>query len=126
MPLNAYKTGFQNNTTIHAAFWYFKPDFTFQQEGKELGVNINRLQYWEFNQPTIRTPHITNIAINAGILTVTGVNTFQSNFSAALNALQSATFLNGVIVPVNSATPQQFLATMPVITAPVTAIDIAS
>jgi hypothetical protein len=126
MPVNAYKTGFQNNTTIHAAFWYFKPDFTYQQEGKELGVNINRLQYWEFNQPTTRTPQITNIAINAGILTVTGTNTFQSNFSAALNGLTSATFLNGLIVPVNSATPQQFLATMPAVTAPVTNVEVAS
>jgi|SRR5271157_1385797 len=126
MAVNAYKTGFQNNTTIHAAFWFFKPDFTYQQEGKQLGVNINRLQYYEFNQPVIRTPLITNIAINAGVLTVTGVTTFQSNFSAALSGLQTATFLNGLIVPVNNATPQAFMATMPVIAAPVTAIEIAS
>jgi hypothetical protein len=126
MAVNAYKTGFQSNTTIHAAFWFFKPDFTYQQEGKELGVNINRLQYWEFNQPVVRTPQITNIAISAGVLTVTGINTFQPHFSAALKGLQSATFLNNLIVPVNNATPQQFIATMPTITAPVTSIEIAS
>jgi hypothetical protein len=126
MAVNAYKTGFQNNTTIHAAFWFFKPDFTYQQEGKEIGVNLNRLQYYEFNQPTIRTNQITNIAINAGILTVSGVNTFQSNFSAALNGLQNATFLNGLIVPVSSATPTQFVAQMPAVTAPVTGVEVSS
>jgi hypothetical protein len=127
MPLNAYESGFQQNTTITQAFWHYKPDFAFQQEGKEIGVNINRLQYFEFNQPTVRMPQITNIAINGGILTVTGVNTFQSNFNAAIiNGLQNATFLNGLIVPVNSATPQQFMATMPVITAPVTDVMVAS
>src|SRR5271154_4993733 len=127
MPLNAYEAGFQNNTTITQAFWHYKPDFTFQQEGKEIGVNINRLQYFEFNQPTIRMPQITNIAINAGVLTVTGVNTFQSNFQAAIiNGLQNATFLNGLIVPVNSATPQAFMATMPAIIAPVTDVMVAS
>ena len=127
MPLNAYESGFQNNTTITQAFWHYKPDFTFQQEGKEIGVNINRLQYFEFNQPNIRMKQITNIAINGGILTVTGSNSFQSNFNAAImNGLQNATFLNGIIVPVNSATPGAFLAAMPVITAPVTDVMVAS
>jgi hypothetical protein len=126
MAVNAYETGFQNNTTIHAAFWIFKPDFTFQHEGKEILVNINRLQYVEFNQPVVRTPQITNIAINAGVLTVTGITTFQANFNAALKGLQAAPFLNNLIVPVNSATPQQFIATMPTISAPVTSIEIAS
>jgi hypothetical protein len=127
MPLNAYESGFQNNTTITQAFWHYKPDFAFQHEGKEIGVNINRLQYFEFNQPTIRMPQITNVAINAGVITVTGVNTFQSNFNAAImNGLQNATFLNGLIIPVNSATPQQFMSTMPPIVAPVTDVMVSS
>src|SRR5271156_2970165 len=127
MPLNAYEAGFQKNTTIHAAFWIYKPDFNFDPKGKEIMVNVNNLQYIEANQPTIRMPQITNIAIAGGNLTVTGVNTFQPNFNAALiNGLANATFLNGVIVPVSSATPQQFTATMPTITAPVQEIQIVS
>src|SRR5271157_147349 len=127
MPVNAYQTGFQSNTTIHAAFWIYKPDFTYDPKGKEVMINVNGLQYLEADQPTVRMQQITNIAIAGGALTVTGINTFQSGMSAALmNGLQNATFLNGVIVPVNGATPQQFVATMPAITAPVSAIDITS
>src|SRR5208282_1390386 len=120
MPLNAFEAGFQRNTTIQAAFWIYKPDFRFDQHGKEVMINVNNLQYIEVDKPTIRMPQITNIAISGGLLTVTGVNTFQPNFNAAImNGLQNATFLNGKIVSVSSATPQQFTATMPVITAPV-------
>ena len=36
MPVNAFESGFQNNTTIHAAFWIYKPDFTFDPKGKEV------------------------------------------------------------------------------------------
>lgn len=127
MPLNSFEAGFQKNTTISAAFWIYKPDFTFDQKGKEIMVNVNDLQYLEVNQPTIRMPQITNIAINGGLLTVTGVNSFQPNFNAAIiNGLRNATFLNGMIVPVSSATPQQFTATMPTITAPVTDVMVAS
>jgi len=127
MPLNAFEAGFQRNTTIQAAFWIYKPDFRFDQHGKEVMINVNNLQYIEVDKPTIRMPQITNIAISGGLLTVTGVNTFQPNFNAAImNGLQNATFLNGKIVSVSSATPQQFTATMPVITAPVTDVMVAS
>src|SRR5271157_1700387 len=127
MPLNAYEAGWQLNTTIHAAFWIYKPDFTFDPKGKEIMVNVNNLQYIEANQPTIRMPQITNIAITGGLLTITGVNTFQPSMSAALiNGLQNATFLNGVIVPVSSATPTSITATAPTIVAPVTEIQIVS
>jgi len=127
MPLNAYEAGWQLNTTIHAAFWIYKPDFTFDPKGKEIMVNVNNLQYIEANQPTIRMPQITNIAITGGLLTITGVNTFQPSMSAALiNGLQNATFLNGVIVPVSGATPTSITATAPTIVAPVTEIQIIS
>jgi hypothetical protein len=127
MPLNQFETGFQLNTTIHAAWWIYKPDFSFDPRGKEVMINTNGLQYLEADQPTIRMPQITNIAISGGLLTVTGTNTFQANMNAALiNGLQNATFLNGKIVPVSTATPQSFTATMPTITAPVTAVEIVS
>src|ERR1700675_4666877 len=127
MPLNQFETGFQLNTTIHAAFWIYKPDFSFDPRGKEVMINVNGLQYVEADQPTIRMPQITNIAISGGLLTVTGQNTFQPNMNAALiNGLQNATFLNGKIVPVSTATTASFTAQMPAITAPVTAIEIVS
>src|SRR5271157_3168357 len=127
MPLNAFEAGFQKNTTIQAAFWIYKPDFRFDPRGKEVMVNVNNLQYIEVDQPTIRMPQITNIAISGGLLTVTGTNTFQPNFNAAImNGLLNATFLNGKIVPVSTATPQLFTATMPIITAPVTDVMVAS
>lgn len=127
MPLNAFEAGFQSNTTIHAAFWIYKPDFSFDPQGKEVMVNVNGLQYLEANQPVIRMPQITNIAISGGILTVSGVNSFQPNMNAALiDGLAAATFLNGVIVPVSGTTGGTISATMPVITAPIATIQIVS
>lgn len=127
MALNAYEAGFQSNTTIHAAFWIYKPDFNYDPRGKEIMVNVNGLQYVEADQPTVRMPSISNIAITGGVLTVTGTNSFQSSMNAALiNGLANATFLNGLIVPVSTATPQYFTAQMPTITVPVTQVQIAS
>src|SRR5271154_451597 len=127
MPLNAFEAGFQLNTTITAAFWIYKPDFAFDPKGKEVMVNVNNLQYLEANQAVVRMPQITNIAISGGMLTVTGINTFQPAMNAALmNGLQNATFLNGIIVPVGQTTPQQFQAVMPAITARVTGVEVAS
>jgi len=127
MPVNAYQAGFQSNTTIDAAFWLYKPDFSFDPKGKEVMINVNGIQYIEATQPKIRMPAITSISIAAGVLTVTGVNTFQNNMNAAiLNGLQNATFLDGEIVPIQQATPQLFTATMPVISADVSQVSVAS
>jgi len=38
--------GFQTNTTIHAAFWWYKPDPN-DQTGKEIMVEVNGLQFLE-------------------------------------------------------------------------------
>jgi hypothetical protein len=127
MPLNAYEAGFQNNTTIDAAFWIYKPDFNFDPKGKEVMVNVNLIQHLEVDPPVIRMPQITNIAISGGVVTVTGTNSFQPYFNAAIiNGLQNATFLNGLILPVSNATTQQFTATMPTLQAPVTNVMVAS
>lgn len=127
MAVNAYAAGFQSNTTIDAAFWIYKPDFNFDPKGKEVFINVNLVQYIEANQPVVRMPSITSISISGGILTVNGVNTFQNNMNAALiNGLQNATFLNGLIVPVNQATPTSFVANAPTITSPVSQIQILS
>jgi hypothetical protein len=127
MPVNAFQAGFQLNTTIHAAFWIYKPDFSYDPKGKEVMVNVNAVQHIEADQPTVRMPSISSISISGGVLTISGSNTFQPNMSAALiNGLANATFLNGAIVPVGGASPQQIQATMPTITAPVTAVEVSS
>ncbi len=40
-------SGFQKNTTIHAAFWIYKPDPAIIPPGKEVMVEINSLQFLE-------------------------------------------------------------------------------
>jgi hypothetical protein len=127
MAVNAFEAGFQSNTTIHAAFWIYKPDFTYDPKGKEVMVNVNNLQYLEADQPTVRMPAISSISISGGILTIVGQNSFQNNMSAALiNGLQNATFLNGLIVPVGGAQTTQIQANMPAITADVASVQITS
>jgi hypothetical protein len=127
MAVNAFESGFQNNTTIHAAFWIYKPDFSYDPKGKEVMVNVNGLQYLEADQPTVRMQAISNISIAGGVLTIVGSNNFQNNMNAALiNGLQNATFLNGLIVPISQATLPQITATMPVIAADVSAVQIVS
>src|SRR5579863_9374592 len=127
MAVNTFEAGFQLNTTIHAAFWIYKPDFTYDPKGKEVMVNVNAVQHIEADQPTVRMPSISSISIAGGVLTIVGVNSFQNNMNAALiNGLQNATFLNGLIVPVNTATPQQIQATMPTIAAPVTQVQVST
>jgi len=120
----ANRFGFQSNTTIHAAFWIWKPDPLFDPIAKEVMVNLNDLQYLESNQPANLMPGITGIAISGGTLTVTGNNSFKSGMNAALSGLGNATFLNGLIVHVRTATPAQFTATMPPISAEISRIQI--
>jgi hypothetical protein len=125
--VNDYQTGFQLNTTIHAAFWIYKPDFRYDAEGKEIFVNVNALQYVEVNQPVVKLPQISSISIAGGILTIVGTNSFQSGQQAALiNGLQNALFLNGLIVPLGRPTPQQITATMPPIVGAVSNISISN
>lgn len=38
------QSGFQTNTTIHAAFWWYKPDPSVIPLGKEIMQEVNSLQ----------------------------------------------------------------------------------
>jgi len=40
----AAQSGFQKNTTIHAAFWWYKPDPSVIPPGKEIMQEVNSLQ----------------------------------------------------------------------------------
>jgi hypothetical protein len=42
----AAQSGFQAQTTIHAAFWWYKPDPT-DLTGREVMVEVNSLQFLE-------------------------------------------------------------------------------
>lgn len=46
----AAQSGFQTNTTIHAAFWWYKPDPGTIPPGKEVMVEVNSLQFLEATQ----------------------------------------------------------------------------
>jgi hypothetical protein len=116
--------GFQSNTTIHAAFWIWKPDPLLDPIDKERMVNLNDLQYIETNQPAVLMPGIAGIAISDGVLTVTGNSSFKSGMNAALSGLGNATFLNGLIVHVRTVTPTKFTAHMPPISAEISRIQI--
>jgi hypothetical protein len=40
----ANQSGFQSNTTIHAAFWWYKPDRQLDPTGREIFIEINGVQ----------------------------------------------------------------------------------
>jgi hypothetical protein len=46
----AATTGFQANTTIHAAFWIYKPDPAVDPVGREVIVQVNNIQKIESTQ----------------------------------------------------------------------------
>jgi hypothetical protein len=45
--LMADQSGFQTNTTIHAAFWWYSPDRTVDKTTREAFVEVNSIQYIE-------------------------------------------------------------------------------
>lgn len=60
--------------------------------------------------PTIATATITNIAITGGVLTVTAANTFNAGQEVIFGTLGTATFLNGQIFEIETASGTQFTA----------------
>ena len=46
----ANQSGFQSNTTIHAAFWWYKPDPSLDPIGREIMIEVNGIQKVESNQ----------------------------------------------------------------------------
>ena len=87
------QSGFQKNTTIHAAFWWFKPDPNIDPIAKETMVEVNSLQTIEANQPLILA--------NANSVTVA---------SNILNGFTNASFLNGQVVTILASTTNSMTA----------------
>lgn len=104
-------SGFQANTTIHAAFWIYKPDVTVDPVSKEEFIEVNTLQRIEANPETILTS-IASTSVTSNLLTVTCANAAQlrSQQQVILRGLSNIVALNGQVVTVLGVTPTTFTA----------------
>lgn len=118
----ASQTGFQSNTTIHAAFWIYKPDPIADPVGREVMVEVNSIQYLEATPAQIVVNNIASIAVTSNILTVIGpLNGVTAGMSVYFSGLTNATFLNKKIVTVASTSGTQFTANFTHVDYPVAA-----
>jgi hypothetical protein len=103
--------GFQANTTIHAAFWIYRPDPTVDPVSKETFVEVNGIQYIEANAAVVLAS-VTVTQITSDILTVTVSTTGQMRPGQVviLSGLTNSTFLNGQLLAITSVTPTSFNA----------------
>jgi hypothetical protein len=107
-------SGFQSNTTIHAAFWIYKPDPVIDPVSKEEFIEVNSLQRVEANAAIVLSS-ISSTQIAGGVLTVTVAATGQmrSQQQVILSGLTNAAPLNGQVVTITSLTPTSFNANFP-------------
>jgi hypothetical protein len=103
--------GFQANTTIHAAFWIYRPDPTVDPVSKETFVEVNGIQYIEANAAVVLAS-ITSTQVASNIVTVTVSTTGQMRPGQVviLGGLTNSTFLNGQLLAVTSTTSTSFSA----------------
>jgi len=92
----AYLSGFQANTTIHAAFWIFKPDPTINSVEKEQFIEVNSIQRIEAT-PEVILGSVTSVQVVGDIVTVTlsSVAGIRQQQAVIFSGLGNATFLNG-------------------------------
>jgi len=104
-------SGFQANTTIHAAFWIYKPDPTVDPVSKEEFIEVNSLQRIEANAASVLSA-LTGSSVTSNVLTVNVVTTGQmrTNQQVILSGLTNSTFLNGQVVTITTVTPTSFNA----------------
>lgn len=104
-------SGFQSNTTIHAAFWIYKPDPTISPADKQQFIEVNSLQRIEAS-PQVILANIQSVQIttNTVTLTVDSTANLRKTQTVILSGLTNATFLNRAIasVTVQSATTLTF------------------
>jgi hypothetical protein len=105
----AHQYGFQLNTTIHAAFWIYKPDQALEPTGRETIVEVNRLQYIESNFPVILVEDITSVSIADSVLTLggNGCNAVKPGTVVILGNFKNAFFLNAEVFRTAVVTPTQ-------------------
>lgn len=103
-------SGFQSNTTIHAAFWIYKPDPTVDPVSKEEFIEVNSIQRIEANAANILSA-ISSTQVNQNVLTVTTSTTqMRVNQQVILSGLTNSTLLNGEVVLISTLTPTSFTA----------------
>lgn len=99
-------SGFQLNTTIHAAFWIYRPDPVVDPVSKEQFVEVNSLQYAECNAASILA-NILTVQVASGVMTL-GLDT-SANCRAGqpiiLSGLTNAAFANGEVLTVAAVGP---------------------
>jgi hypothetical protein len=104
------QSGFQKNTTIHAAFWWFKPDPNIDPIAKETMVEVNSLQTIEANQPLILA-NANSVTVASNILTITSLGgALRSNATVIFNGFTNASFLNGQVVTILASTTNSMTA----------------
>lgn len=104
-------SGFQSNTTIHAAFWIYKPDPVIDPVSKEEFIEVNSIQRIEANAASVLTA-ISNSQVTSNVVTVTvasGAN-FRNLQQVILSGLTNSTFLNGQVLTISSFTATSFTA----------------
>ena len=105
-------SGFQSNTTIHAAFWIYKPDPTVDPVSKVQFIEVNSLQKVEANAAvvlsSVSSVQVTGTTLTVNIAASGGMRSYQQViFSGMTNAL----FLNGQVVTITGVTPTTVTAT---------------
>lgn len=111
----ALTTGFQINTTIHAAWWIYKPDPLVDSVSQEEFFETNGLQRIEANAEILLLGNISTIQVDSNIVLVTGtfepgIAPLRSGQLVIFRGLTNADFLNGQIACVMQATPSGFNA----------------
>lgn len=102
----AFISGFQSNTTIHAAFWIFKPDPLIDPRGREVMVEVNAIQYTEATQAHVISSSVTNVLLLNNVLTLTcDPGAAKLNGLVLFQKFTTATFLNGHIGRITKVTP---------------------
>ena len=97
-------SGFQMNTTIHAAFWIYQPDPAVDPVSKEQFVEVNGLQYAECNAAVILA-NVLTVQVSSGVMTL-GLDTSANcrpGQPIILSGLANAAFANGEVLTVASA-----------------------
>jgi len=112
----AITTGFQANTTIHAAFWIYKPDPATQPQEKEQFIEINSLQKIESN-PEVILGNIQSVTVlsNVVTLTVDSTSNMRKTQRIILTGLTNADFLNRAVA--NATVQDSVTITFPFTTA---------
>jgi hypothetical protein len=105
------QSGFQANSTIHSAWWIFRPDPTVDPVSKETIVEVNGIQYIEANAAVVlASVSATQVTSNVVTATVTTTGQMRPGQIVILSGLTNSTFLNGQLLTITSTTPTSFAA----------------